>query len=53
MQQMEIMRVEENENQFYKFKCPTSSKTTNDFQEATTGDSKLENAEVNVSWKYS
>lgn len=52
MQQMEIMRVEENENQFYKFKCPTS-KTTNDFQEATTGDSKLENAEVNVSWKYS
>lgn len=37
---------------FSKFKCPTS-KTTNDFQEATTGGSNLEIAEVNVSWKYS
>lgn len=37
---------------FSKFKCPTS-KTTSDFQEATIVDSNLENAEVNVSWKYS
>ena len=36
---------------FSKFKCPTS-KTTNDFQKATTSDSDLENAEVNVYWKY-
>lgn len=37
---------------FSKFKCPIT-KTPNNFQEATAGDSNLENAEVNVSWKYS
>lgn len=50
---MENNKCEENENQFcVKFKRPTSN-TTNDLQVATTGDSSLENAEVNVSWKYS
>lgn len=36
----------------FVFKCPTS-KTTSDFKKPLTGDSNLENAEVNVSWKYS
>lgn len=48
-----------NESEGGKWKpvlCLVSSSVlhqTSDFQEGTTGDSNLENAEVNVSWKYS